>query len=260
MVASLKSAPSVTVFRGFPEKGCYTWSPFVTKLEARLRFGSISYNVEAGSPLKGPRGKVPYITLEGDGQSQSMSDSTLIAKAFIESGHLEDLNRRLSPVVKAQDLSLKALLEDRLYFYQGHERWILNYYTMRSKILASVPWPVQVIVGNMIYNKIVRNMKGQGTGSFSTQEIAIFRQEIWESVNALVSAAHAQHRDREGPFWVWGGDAPTEADAVVFGFVISGLVCDASPETKQIVNSYPSLVNYARRIHDKYFPDYQVWE
>ncbi|KAJ5382968.1 hypothetical protein N7517_000879 [Penicillium concentricum] len=260
MATSLKPAPTITVFRGFPEKGCYTWSPFVTKLEARLRFGNINYSIEAGSPPKGPRGKVPYIKLEDDGQSQSMSDSTLIAKLFIASGYLEDLNHRLSPVEKAQDLSLKALLEDKLYFYQGYERWVVNYYAMRSKILASVPWPVQVIVGNIIYNKNVRNQQGQGTGSFSGEEIAIFRQEIWESVNGLLSAAHAQHQDREGPFWVWGGDAPTEADTVVFGFVVSGLVCGAAPETKEIVNSYPALVKYARKIHEKYFPDYQLWE
>ncbi|CAI7654976.1 unnamed protein product [Penicillium glandicola] len=260
MAASLKSAPAISVFRGFPEKGCYTWSPFVTKLEARLRFGNISYNVEAGAPPKGPRGKVPYITLEQDGESKSLSDSTLIAKAFIEYGDLEDLNRRLSPVEKAQDLALKALLEDKLYFYQGHERWVENYYTMRAKILASVPWPLQVIVGNIVYKKNVRNMQGQGTGGFSAEEIATFRQEIWESVNALLSAAHALHRDREGPFWVWGGDAPTDADAVVFGFVVSGLVCGAAPKTKKIVTGSPVLVEYARRIHDKYFPDYQLWE
>ncbi|KAJ5491875.1 hypothetical protein N7453_009972 [Penicillium expansum] len=240
MATSLESAPTITVFRGFPEKGCYTWSPFVTKLEARLRFGNISYNVDMGSPPKGPRGKVPYITLERDGQSQSLSDSTLIAKSFIESGHLEDLNRRLSPVEKAQDLSLKALFEDKLCFYQRYERWVVNYYAMRSKILAGPAGP--------------------RTGGFSGEEIATFQQEIWESVNGLVSAAHAKHRDREGPFWVWGGDAPTEADSVLFGFVVSGLVCEAAPETKQILHSYPALVEYARRIHDKYFPDYQLWE
>ena len=77
------------------------------------------------------------------------------------------------------------------------------------------------------HNKNVRNMQGQGTGLFSGEEIAAFRREIWESVDGLVSAAYAQHRDREGPFWVWGGDAPTEADAVLFGFVVSGLVCGA---------------------------------
>lgn len=97
---------------------------------------------------------------------------------------------------------------------------------MRSKILASVPWPIQVILGYIIYNKNVRNLQGQGTGGFSAEEIATFRQEIWESINGLISAARAHHH-REGPFWVWGGDAPTEADTVLFGFVVSGLVCGA---------------------------------
>lgn len=117
-MAASNSAPVITVFRGFPEKGCYTWSPFVTKLEARLRFGGISYSVEAGSPLKAPRGKVPYITLMQDGQSQSIGDSGLIINLFIESGYLNDLNSQLSPVEKAHDISTRALLEDKLYFYQ----------------------------------------------------------------------------------------------------------------------------------------------
>jgi hypothetical protein len=34
---------------------------------------NVSYNVDVGSPLKSPRGKLPYITLERDGQSQSIS-------------------------------------------------------------------------------------------------------------------------------------------------------------------------------------------
>ncbi|KAJ5089206.1 hypothetical protein N7532_007890 [Penicillium argentinense] len=256
MAASLKS---ITVFRGFPEKGCYTWSPFVNKLEARLRFDNIAYKVDTGSPLKAPRGKVPYITLERDVKTESLGDSALITKSFIEAGSLTDLNARLSPVEKAQDLALKALLEDKLYFYQGHERWVQNYYTMRSKILASVPWPVQVVLGNIIYNKNVRNLQGQGTGTLSAEEIAAARDEVWESINAVVSAAHAQARE-EGPFWVWGGDKPTEADAVVFGFVVAALVCAAAPDSKEIVKGYPAIVEYARRIHDKYFPDYEIWE
>jgi len=70
-------------------------------------------------------------------------------------------------------------------------------------------------------------MQGQGTGTFSPEEIAAFRVEIWGSLNAILSASYIQHRNSEGPFWLWGGDAPTEADAVVFGFIISGLICNA---------------------------------
>jgi hypothetical protein len=43
--------------------GHYTWSPFVTKLELRLRLANISYQHGTGSPLSGPKGKIPYVEL-----------------------------------------------------------------------------------------------------------------------------------------------------------------------------------------------------
>ncbi|KAK5797536.1 hypothetical protein VI817_003827 [Penicillium citrinum] len=98
---------------------------------------------------------------------------------------------------------------------------------MRAKILGGMSWPLQVVVGNIIYNINVRTMQGQGTGTFFPEEIAAFRAEIWESLNAILSASYTQHRDSEGPFWRWGEDAPTETDGVVFGFIISGLICSA---------------------------------
>jgi hypothetical protein len=90
-----------------------------------------------------------------------------------------------------------------------------------------MPWPVQVIVGNLVYNKQFRTLRGQGTGTFSAEEITVFRANIWETLNVLVSAAQAQYQDREGPFWLWGGDTPTEADATLFGFIVSALICEA---------------------------------
>ena len=118
-MTSPKLPLSLTVFRGFPDKGCFVWSPFVTKLEARIRFGSISYRTESGSVTKAPRGKVPYVSIDhGDGNCETVADSTLITQALIESGDLEDLNDNLTAACELQDLSIRALLEDKLYFYQ----------------------------------------------------------------------------------------------------------------------------------------------
>jgi hypothetical protein len=66
-----------------------------------------------------------------------------------------------------------------------------------------------------------------GILKFSADEIGNFRREIWETANSQLTAARAQSRDRQGPFWLYGGAAPTEADAVLFGFIVSGLVCTA---------------------------------
>ena len=119
--------PSIIVYRGLDiPPGAYVWSAFVNKLECRLRFGGLSYRTEPGNFIQAPRGKIPWIQISGngspDGKSSaqtSISDSALISKDLVERGLLgEDLNTRLSPVGKAQDLALRALLEDKLYFYQ----------------------------------------------------------------------------------------------------------------------------------------------
>ena len=109
---------------------------------------------------------------------------------------------------------------------QAHEKWVLNYYTMRDVILAALPWPVRVVVGLLVYRKVTRTLTGQGTMLFSTEEIGSLRGEIWERINGALVEARSRHGG-QGPFWVSGGEEPTEADATLFGFIVSGLVCYA---------------------------------
>lgn len=111
---------NITVYRGFPTTPKYVWSPFVTKLEARLRFASVSYELEQGSTLKAPRGKIPYISIatsKNTSQPEFLSDTQLISDQLTENGILPDLNEHLSPTEKTTDQALRALLEDKLYFY-----------------------------------------------------------------------------------------------------------------------------------------------
>ncbi len=124
MVSELKPSPKLTLYRGWDSPGAYVWSPFVTKVEARLRFAGLSYNSEAGSTLKAPRGKIPYLAIARGEPTQNPdkislhSDSTLIIDELVEDGVLDDLNAKLSPTERAHDAGLRALLEDKLYFYQ----------------------------------------------------------------------------------------------------------------------------------------------
>ncbi|KAJ5908328.1 hypothetical protein N7495_001010 [Penicillium taxi] len=253
-----KKTPSITIYRGFLDSGCYVWSPFVVKLELRLRIGRLNYRTEPGSVTKAPRGKIPYLSIERANGVETLSDSTLIAKSLVESGDLGELNKKLSPTEKLNDLALIALLEDKLYFCNSNEKWIHNYYTMRSKVLAAVPWPLQLLVGYMVYNKMVRTLQGQGTGKFTDEEIESLCKNIYEALNGHVTNAQVLNREKEGPFWLWG-DSPSEADTVLFGFLAGTLVCDAAPASQKMIKSYPALMEYARRIHYAYFPDYPIW-
>lgn len=111
--------PQLTLYRGFPERGCYVWSPFVTKLELSLRLCNYGYKVETGSAKTGPKGKIPYIELRGDdGSITAMGDSTLIVKHLRESGYLDNpYASTQETTARAQDVAIRAMLEDRLYFY-----------------------------------------------------------------------------------------------------------------------------------------------
>lgn len=112
--------PAITTFRGFPATAAYVWSPFACKLEARLRFAGLAYKVDQGAPPKGPRGKIPYIALSKDSDSapEMVSDTSMISEKLVDAGLAEDLNAKLTPVEKAQDAAVRALLEEKLYFYQ----------------------------------------------------------------------------------------------------------------------------------------------
>ncbi|KAL3494789.1 hypothetical protein BJX62DRAFT_27800 [Aspergillus germanicus] len=257
--------PNLTLYRGWLEPNRYVWSPFVTKLEARLRFANVPYKVASGSVRTAPKGKIPYIEIADEDSSNSIGDSTLIIKHLVERNIIPDLNGSLSPTRRAHDLALRALLEDKAYFYNTRERWTENYHTMRDHALGAIPYPIRILVGLLIYRRTVQTLHGQGTGRYTDGEIQSFRVEVWEAVNDLLVASKAKkaqaHGDGEdGPFWVLGGNDPSEADAALFGFVVSGLISTAGPKMKEVVSGFPVVLEYTKRIHDAYFPDYERWE
>lgn len=98
---------------------------------------------------------------------------------------------------------------------------------MRSHVLAALPYPIQLVVGLLAFRTVTQTLYGQGTGRFSTDELRTFKVKIWDNVNALLTEAKSNQSSSEEPFWVYGGSRPTEADTVVFGFVIGSIISNA---------------------------------
>lgn len=255
-----KAARSIIAFRGANYPGRYVWSPFVTKLEFRFRLSDLPHSTAAGSPPQGPRGKIPYVGISTPGSRvERLGDSALIIKDFIARGWLQDLDAALTPKELGQDLAIRALLEEKLFFYHTHERWIDNYYTMRDYALAKVPFPQRYVVGYLAHRAIVQKLLLQGTGRFSKDEIHAFRREIWMRLNGMLEESRQIARAAEC-FWVLGGEDPTEADATVYGFAVSTLVAAVSPSSQELLKAdCPAVVDYALRIHRRFFPDYELW-
>jgi len=262
MASRPHSQSHITLYRGWKDTGKYVWSPFVTKVELRFRLAGVKYSTEAGSPLKAPRGKIPYIEFSDTDTrtSATLSDSTLIISDLVQGGQLEDLNARLSPEQKAYDLALRALLEDKLYFYHTYERFVQNYYHMRDHVLEALSYPLRLIIGQLMYRSHASTLHGQGTGRFSPTEIATFRLQIWESFNDLLVSSKLKSESNTEPFWVLGGDEPTEIDMVLFSFIVSVMYCTAAPDSQKVIRGFPVLLDYAGRIHERWFPDYERWD
>lgn len=109
-----------------------------------------------------------------------------------------------------------------------HERWNENYYTMRDKILAPIPYPVRIAVGLLVWRKTNATLYGQGTGRFSREEISAFREKLWHHIEDLLAdAKRTSGGSSDRVFWIFGGSEPSEADTAVFAFIIGGLVCAA---------------------------------
>lgn len=126
MSGTKEEQAQLIVYRGWLDRGKHVWSPFVIKLEARLRFAGVPYRAEAGSVRTAPNGKIPYVECKGlqsgstdpeNPQPVFLGDSTLIIKQLVDWRVLPDLNGRVPDSVQAQDLAIRALLEDKLYFY-----------------------------------------------------------------------------------------------------------------------------------------------
>lgn len=137
-----------------------------------------------------------------------------------------------------------------------------NYSPMREHALSTLPYPLRVVIGFLIYRNTTKYLHGQGTSRYTPDEIRSFRHEIWEAISDLLMSAKAAANlgVRRSPFWALGGDHPTEADATLFAFIVSVLICTACPESQRLVKGFPVVVEYAGRIHDRYFPDYEKWE
>ena len=258
----LKTEQRIAIYRGADLPSQYTWSPFVSKLELRCRLSGLKYISEIGFAPSGPKGKIPYVEVTLPGQSPVwLSDSTLIAKDFVNKGLLRDLNADLSLVEKGHDLAIRALMEDKLAFYDTHERWVKNYYVMRDHAMCKLPYPARFLAGNLAYRGIIQRLHEQGTGRFSDAEISLFTEEVWDAVNGLVEASMEKQQEKKECFWILGGNEPSEADTTVFGFVVANLVSDSAPWSRNLLKTkFPNTVEYARRIHREFFPDYQMWD
>jgi glutathione S-transferase len=231
----------ITLHGSTPKFGLPSASPFVSKAEILLKMAGVPYTHIDGNFSKAPKGKIPFI--EDDGQL--LGDSTFI-RQHLERRHGGLFDKGLSDADKAIAGAFEKLCEDHLYWAIVHERWMIkhNFDKGPRTFFESVPAPLRPIVVAMIHRQVARNLKGQGFGRHT-------REEILELANRDVNAIAAFLAEK--PFLM--GPDPCGADASVWSTVASVLCPFFDTPLRTHAESHANLIAYRDRGMQRWFPD-----
>lgn len=107
---------------------------------------------------------------------------------------------------------------------------------MRDHALGAIPYPVRIVVGLLVYRRIVATLHGQGTGRFTDGEIKEFKSDIWATIDGLLRESKSASAG-EGPFWVlggWGADGGRRDAVWVCGLGVDFYGVSPSPRTERL--------------------------
>jgi glutathione S-transferase len=232
----------ITVYSFGPFFGLPDASPFVLKAMTLLKIAGLRYTENHGGYSRAPKGKLPYI----DDDGTLVADSTFI-RFHIERKYGVDFDAGLSAEQRAAGWAIEKMLEEHLYWTLVHARWIddANFAKSAAQFFDAVPALVRPLAKALVRRKIAGNLKAQGIGRHSREEIAELGRRDIEALAALLG---------DKPFLF--GDAPCGADATAFAFVAESLAPEIDSPVRAATLAHADLVAYRDRMLSAYFPKF----
>lgn len=210
-------------------------SPFCVKAEMLLtHLGEDFTKSEILDPRKAPKGKLPYLVVDGG----RIADSELIAL------HLDERSGgavfgTLSPEANARGLAFTRLVEDHLYWLMVASRWLDDAWwpNVVEGFFGFVPAPLRGFAAGAARRQVRRTIELQGLGRHDRGEQLGFARRDLSALNVAV---------RERDFLV--ADAPCVHDFAVAGFLAT--LYDQQPPTwiNPIAEEFPDLKAYTERV------------
>ena len=217
-------------------------SPFCIKLETWLRMAHFAYEARSDySPLRAPKGKAPYATLE-DGTV--LSDTHHIIRT-LSSRPAVTLDRWLGPAERATTTLIQRAVEDHLYFAILHQRWIPPeaFQTVKRTYFQHMGPPARWVVPHLARRNVRRAVKFHGLGRHTTEQIVAFAEEDFTALAQFLG---------DKPYFC--GDRPSTADAIAYG-ALSAIHLAAFPGPLQdAMRAKSTLVRFVERVRERYWP------
>ncbi len=215
-------------------------SPFCIKAELLLKISGLPYQRANGDLRRAPKRKLPLIVDDG----VTIADSSFI-RFHLESRHGIDFDAGLDAERRGTLWALEKMLEDQIYWIIVDERWMddANFARGPANFFKPVPAPLRPLICAMIRRKVRRNLDGHGIGRHSPAEKMVLAARSLDAIVGILG-----NRD------YLGGEAPAGADATLGAFMIAGLCPLFDSRFRELVEARPSLVAYATRIKERFFP------
>ncbi len=232
----------ITLYGSGPHFGLPDASPFVTKAEILFKMAGVPYRMAKADFRKAPKGKIPYIEENG----QLLGDTTFI-RMYLEGTHGARFDEGLSPEQKAVALAFETLGEERLYWAIVHARWVdkANFEKGPKIFFNDAPAPLRPFIIAMVNRSVKRNLKGQGLGRHSREEIEQLAKRDLDALSAFLGSK---------PFLM--GSEPCGADASVWSMIASAMCGHFQTPIRDHAETLPNLVAYRDRGLQRWYPEF----
>lgn len=228
----------ITLFQFPPAFNVPNVSPFCLKLETFLRLSGLEYQVQhVTDPRKGPKGKLPFIKVEG----QTVADTEIIIHDLQQRFAL-DLDAGLDARGRGWAVSITRLCDDHLAPLLVYFRWLEDdgWRQVAPVLLRGIPAPLRPVVGALVRRKIRGEMRGRGLAAHSREELLSFARQDLDALDGML-----------GDLPYFGGAQPCSADAAAYGILANLVLCTLETPLNHMAREYERLVGYCERMQQR---------
>lgn len=232
----------ITLFQFYRVWGLPNASPFCMKVETYLRMTRLPYDIKfINNPQQGPKGKLPYIQLDG----KSYADSELIIDE-LKTRFDDQLDNDLSEEQKALAVLIENTFSERLYWIAVYLRWQddAGWKHVKRTMFGKLPAFPRLFVPGLVRRNMLKALYSQGMGRHSLEEVVRLGCKTIDAMAVLLG---------DKPFFL--GDKVSSVDATAFSFLANMIFSPLNDPFKQHVLQFENIKTYCARMWDDYFPD-----
>ncbi len=224
-----------------PAFGVQDPSSFVLKIDAYLRFTGIAYTSTPGANnlSTAPKKKLPYI--EDDGKT--IADSYFILE-HLKNKYSPGIDDHLSEEEKATAHLIMRSLDENFYWLIVYSRWVRDdtWPIINKQFFGNLPFPLKLIIPNMLRRGVKKNLTAQGFGRHSEDELLQIFKHSLQSLSVLLG---------NKPYFF--GNKISSFDATAYACLASVISVDFSNTFNETAKTYNNLVEYCQRIEKQYY-------